>query len=116
MDAQIWVSGGDLIEDVASLWKWLRAERELVGTVHVVQRPPGDGELGGVVDVVAVALGSGGAGVVLAKSLTAWLQTRRPNVAITVKTKAGTVTVEARNVGRDQVLPVLERVLSDGAT
>jgi hypothetical protein len=51
---------------------------------------------------------------VLARSLTAWLRTRRPNVTVTVKTKTGTVTVDAQNVASGDVLPMLERVLRDG--
>lgn len=114
MNAQIQLSGGDEISGILDLWEWLRGERGLAGAVQAIRQPPGDRELGGVVEMLAVALGSGGAGAVLARSLTAWLQTRRPDVTVTVKTQAGTVSVETRNLDRDQVLPVLERVLGGG--
>ena len=114
MDAQLRVSGGDEIDEITDLWDWLRNERDLAGRAQALQRPPGEGELGGVLDTLAVALGSGGAGAVLARSLTAWLRTRRPNVTVTVKTKTGTVTVDAQNVASGDVLPMLERVLRDG--
>jgi len=114
MDTQIRVSGGDQVAEIASLWDWLRGERDLAGRVRGLQRPPGEEELGGAVDVLAVALGSGGAGAMLARSLTAWLQSRRSDVAITVTTSNGTVKVDARNLDSDEVLPMLQQVLSNG--
>jgi membrane-associated two-gene conflict system component 1 (EACC1) len=114
MGAQIRVSGGDDIEEFTDLWEWLRLERALTGTVQAVRPTPSDGELGGAFDMLAVALGSGGAGMALARSLMAWLRTRRPSVTVTVETKAGTVTVAARDVDRADVLPLLDRVLRNG--
>jgi len=114
MDAQIRVSGGDEVEEFTDLWEWLSGERALTGTVQIVRLPPSDGELGGVFDMLSVALGSGGAGVVLARSLTAWLQTRRSNVAVTVATESGTVKVDARNLAPGDVLPLLQQVLRAG--
>lgn len=113
MDVQIRVLGGDEVEEVTDLWEWLRGERALAGAVQPVRRPVSEGELGGVVDTLAVALGSGGAGVVLARSVTAWLSTRRSNVSVTVKTKTGTVKVDARNLDPGEVLPLLQQVLHD---
>lgn len=115
MDAHIRISGGNEIDEVTDLWEWLRGERALAGAVDAVQRPPGEGELGGVFDVLAVALGSGGAGAVLARSLTAWLQTRRPDVAVSVTTEAGTVKVDARHLDSGDVLPLLRQVLRGDA-
>jgi hypothetical protein len=114
MDAQIRVAADDEVAEVAELWEWLRGERALAGMVRAVQRPPGEGELGGAVDVLTVALGSGGAAAMLASSLTTWLRTRRSAVTVTVTTEAGTVKVDAHNLKPDDVLPVLQRVLSGG--
>jgi hypothetical protein len=114
MDAQIRVVGGDEVEATASLWEWLRGERGLAGLVRAVPRAPREGELGGAFDALAVALGSGGVGVVLARSLVAWLQSRRPEVTVTVETDAGTVKVDARNLKPGDALPLLERVLNRG--
>ncbi len=76
-----------------------------------VQRPPGEGELGGAFDLLAVALGSGGAGAALVRSLTVWLQTRRPDVVITVTSPTGSVTLDANRIKDASVLPLLEQVL-----
>ena len=89
MDAQIRVSGGDAVTEYAALGEWLRGERELAGRVRVIHSPPEEGHLGGVLDMLSVALGSGGAVVAMTRSLVAWIQTRRPDVEITIGSPAG---------------------------
>jgi Effector Associated Constant Component 1 len=81
MQVLIAVSGDDEIADMASLTQWLRADRDLQGTVRLVRAPVAEGELGGALDVVSVAVGSGGIGVALAQALSAWLSTRTPGLA-----------------------------------
>jgi len=108
MEADLRVSGGDDAEEVADLWEWMRVERDLAGMVRPIWRPPGEGELGGVFDVLAVALGSGGAVAALAGSLTAWLKTRRPEVTVTITTAKGSASVGVSNATVDQVLPLLQ--------
>jgi hypothetical protein len=111
VDVQVKVSGGDEVEEFASLWQWLASERALAGAIRAIRRAPGEAELGGAFDVLAVALGSGGTGVALANSLTTWLRTRRSHISVTVATEAGTVTVDARNASPSQILPLLQQVL-----
>jgi Effector Associated Constant Component 1 len=113
MDAEIRVSSGDDVAEFAALWAWLRGERALVGTVRAEQKPPAETELGGVFDVLAVSLGSGGAGVALAKSLVTWLQTRRSDVRITVTGPSGEVTLEANRVKDGDALLLLREILSE---
>jgi Effector Associated Constant Component 1 len=111
MKAEIQVSRGDDVSELSNLYGWLRAERGLTGAVGATPRPPGETELGGAYGVLAVALGSGGAGVTLAKSLTTWLQARHSNVAITVSSPSGSITLEARQVRERDVLPLLSKIL-----
>ncbi|MCW2918499.1 MAG: hypothetical protein JWN52_6567 [Actinomycetia bacterium] len=113
MEAQIRVSGGDDVAEFIALREWLTGERALTGTVRVVQLPPGEGELGGVFDMLAVVLGSGGAGVALAKSLTVWLQTRRTDVTVTVTSPSGSVKLDVQRIKDASVLPLLEEVLRE---
>jgi hypothetical protein len=119
VEVQIRVSGGDDIKEVTALYEWLRRERGLAGAVRAVQSLPGNTELGGAISAVAVAVGAGGAGTVLARSLVAWIWTRRPSVKVTVSTKVDasartrSVTVDARDLDADKVLPLLRQVLSD---
>jgi hypothetical protein len=77
--------------DFTSLTDWLRHEVELRGRVRPVSAPPGRGELGTLADVLAIAVGSGGALTVLANSLSVWLrQPHRSTVHISVVKADGT--------------------------
>lgn len=97
--------------ELGQLWDWLRHERELTGRVTLIPQAPGPTDLGGIVDVLTVALGSGGAAAVLAQSLSVWLKTRRSDVSVTVTTDKGTVTVKATDLAHSDVLPILRQVL-----
>ncbi len=72
-------------EDLASLASWLTDNETLRGRVRPQQRPPEPGQLGAVVDVLTVALGSGGVGVALVQALCTWLRQRRPTATITLR-------------------------------
>ncbi|MFE9096931.1 hypothetical protein [Streptomyces sp. NPDC007264] len=98
MDAVIRIRGGDEVGELAALVGWLRAERELEGAVQAVRREVSETELGSGLDVITVALGSGGVGVALAQSLSAWLRARRSDVKVTVTANGRTVEVDARRV------------------
>lgn len=110
-EVEIRISRGGGVAEFAALWEWLRGERALMGAVHPVQRRPAETELGGAYDLLAVTLGSGGAGVALAKSLATWLRTRRSNVAITMTSSSGSVTLEAHQVKDGDVMPLLQEIL-----
>lgn len=111
MEAEIRICGGDDTVEFAALWEWLRGERVLTGAVRPVRKRPTGTELGGMYDLLAITLGSGGAGVALARSLTTWLQARRPNVTITVTSPSGSVTLAANQVKNGDVMPLLQEVL-----
>ncbi|MGW3959356.1 effector-associated constant component EACC1 [Amycolatopsis sp. NPDC005003] len=112
MQADIEVSGDDRVAEFGALWEWLRRERALAGAVHGRPKPATDGELGGAYEVLSVALGSGGAVVALANSLTTWLRSRRSDISVVVKTKAGSIRVSSRQVkSADEVAALLETVL-----
>lgn len=111
MDVEILIADRDL-ETQVDLVEWLSGEDELRGRVREVRGPIGDTELGSVTEVLVVALGSGGAGTVLASSLITWLQTRRTKAKITVKSRKGSVTLDIETIG--SVEPLLERILHAG--
>src|ERR1700761_6668782 len=113
MDADIRVTGGDDIAELGDLWEWLRGERALVGQVRVRRQQPGAHDLGGALDAIEVALGSGGAAAVLAGSLSTWITSRRSRVVVKVTTESGTVEVDARNVAPGDILPLLQQVMRD---
>lgn len=90
--------GLDSLERRSELVMFLEGERALKGAVRSVPSPPVDGRLGGAVDVLMIALGSGGVGVALAHSLTTWLRNQRSDVKVTVTVADRVVELEARRV------------------
>lgn len=111
MEAEIQISQGDDVTEFAVLREWLRSERAITGLVRAARRQPGETELGAAFDLLTVALGSGGIGVVLANSLVTWLRTRRPTIAITVTTAKGSVTVSGPELKDSAVMTLLLEVL-----
>lgn len=107
-------AGIDEVGELAALLEWVRGERGLAGAVREVRLPPGPGELGGAVEVLAVALGTGGAAGTLARSLFGWLRTRRPNLKVTVTKGARSITIEASAVRDGDVLSLLQEILGAG--
>ncbi len=99
-----------------SLRDWLAAEEALRGRVELLARPPQPGQMGAALDVLAVALGSGGAGAVLARSLSTWLVQRRADVTVRVSRSDGReVTVEVRRTSDPQaVLGAVGQLLGGG--
>jgi hypothetical protein len=91
-------------------------EDTLRGRVRTASRPVRPGEMGaGVLDVLEVVLGSGGAGAVLASLVSAWLsQPRRADVTLTVTAEDGRyIELDARRVRDPAVLlREVERLLS----
>ncbi|MFG1861073.1 effector-associated constant component EACC1 [Microbispora bryophytorum] len=114
MKAQIRVHAADVVSEIISLTNWLNSQRELQGRVRSVRRPLQPEELGGIIELLTVTLSSSGAGIALARALTAWLANRHSDVSITVTTDDGTVTVEAKRVSNP--LPLLEKVLEQDVT
>jgi hypothetical protein len=116
VQAEIQVSGSpgsevDEVGELAALLEWLRGERGLAGAVREVRVPPGPGELGGAVEALVVALGSGGAAGTLATSLFGWLRTRRPNLKVTVAKGKSSITIEVGQLRDGDLLPLLQEIL-----
>ena len=104
-NARIRIDAGATPTSYHELADWLTGNRVFRGRVNRVTAPPADGQLGGgVVDVLEVALGSGGAGVVLAQSLAVWLRARRADITITVTRGGKKVVVSARRVSDPEAL------------
>lgn len=113
---RIEIEGGDKAAEYNQLYAWLNGNRDFRGRVTRVIRSTTVGpvgQLGGIIELLEVALGSGGIATALAPSLTAWLQrNRHSEIAITVTRGKNKVTVNAKGVPDPQAL--LQDVL--GAT
>ncbi|MEC3974290.1 effector-associated constant component EACC1 [Amycolatopsis sp. H20-H5] len=85
-DAELHVSlHGDDAE--RQLRGWLVREDELRGCLEWRDMPIRHGHMSGVVDMLVVTLG--GAGAVLAQSLSTWLTQRHADITVTVKAPYG---------------------------
>ena len=76
-------------DDLFALTDWLGNEETLRGRVRPVRQVPEPGQMGTMVDVLTVALGTGGAGVALVRSLCTWLTQRRADVTVIIKAPDG---------------------------
>jgi hypothetical protein len=104
------VSVADDPDALQSLFEWLLLEDELRG--HLRLEPSGSGtggEMGGLLDVLTIAMGSGGVGAVLARSLSTWLTHRRADVKVTFRGPDGRSFEVDTRLDRDDHLPTLMR-------
>jgi hypothetical protein len=106
VDLMLCVEGAGAEDGLEELQDWLRHEPEFRGRVTPVDRPPDPGELGTTIDLLSVALGSGGALSVLAASLKGFFaQMRRSDLRIIVKAPdGGSVEIDAKRVKDAEVL------------
>lgn len=110
MRAQIRVDGADRIREFAQLTRFLQSQRELGGAVQPIRGELVDGDLGGAFDVLAVALGSSGAGVALSRALTVWIENLRSDVKVTITWGERSVELDAKRV--EDVPGLLREVMS----
>ncbi|MFF1909618.1 hypothetical protein [Kitasatospora sp. NPDC058218] len=110
------VAGAEAEVHLLALRDWLVLEDEFRGRVELVRSVPEPGRMGTAFDLLAVALGSGGAGAVLVQALTTWLTQRRADVTVTVFTREGRqITVDVRRAAQpDQVLAEVRQLLGSG--
>ncbi|MCO1575215.1 hypothetical protein M8C13_05505 [Crossiella sp. SN42] len=76
-------------DQLLDLYTWLGNEDDLRGRLALRTRSVKPGEMGGVLDVLTVAVASIGAGSLLAQSVLTWLAHQRSDVVITVSTPEG---------------------------
>lgn len=76
-------------EYLRSLNEWLNSEADLRGQVRAGRAAPEPGKMGGTVELLTVALGSGGAVAVLLRSITTWLARRGHDVTVSLKDADG---------------------------
>ncbi|MGD3108542.1 effector-associated constant component EACC1 [Streptomyces sp. YGL11-2] len=112
-DSQLlWIRTDNGADELRSLLAWLQWDDALRGRVRLEHAPVGSGEMGGLVDALTVVLGSGGIGVALTSSLTAWISQRRSDVKLTVTARDGrSVEVDAKRVDAQALARGIERIL-----
>jgi hypothetical protein len=90
VDVAMVVDSGDA-RDLSDLFAWLGQEDELRGMVRLESRPLAPGEMGTVPELIVVAVGSGGAVSVLARSLSTWLAHRKSDITLRVTGRDGRI-------------------------
>ncbi|WP_406639113.1 effector-associated constant component EACC1 [Amycolatopsis sp. WGS_07] len=113
MDLQIRIESG-AVDDYVALADWLNGDRDFRGHVRQVTGPPAEGALGDWIEMLTVAVGSGGLGVSLTASLNTWLSTRQRDLTakVTVTPEGRTVELHARNPNTRE-LELLGQILRD---
>lgn len=107
--------------ELRSLRDWLSGDHELPVTSLELETPEiADSEMGALADTLIVAFGSGGAGAVLARSLSVWLQTRTTDLRIKLKTSKGSLEVDGNRLRRpedifDEINRIIEISSDDSA-
>jgi hypothetical protein len=96
--ATIALVDGDAAE-LNSLYAWLQRDDEFRGRVEAVPARSEPGEMGGVTEMLTVAVGSGGAGAVLAGTLSAWVSSRRAKISVdlVIGDKTRRIEIDAAN-------------------
>ncbi|MEE4489606.1 effector-associated constant component EACC1 [Streptomyces sp. BE230] len=112
MQAYIQLTGETGQAELTALADWLSREDKLRGRSAIEPAKVRPGHMGGISDVVIVALGAQGAGTVLAASLSVWIRHRRPTADIEVTGPDGqSVKISLRDVPAADLEVVLRRVL-----
>ncbi|GAU65857.1 putative hypothetical protein [Streptomyces sp. NBRC 110611] len=112
MQAYIRLTGETAPAELTGLTEWLSREGEFRGRTAVGRPEVRPDQMGGITEVVIVALGAQGAGTMLAASLSVWIRHRRPSADIEVTGPDGrSVKVSLRNAPEEDVEAVLRRVL-----
>lgn len=110
--ARIQLSGDNTQASSLELNDWLSREDKLRGHVSMDEPEPRPDEMGGISDVLVVALGAHGVGTVLASSLAVWIRHRRPSVDLEVSRSGGRkVKVSVRDADDGTLEAVLRQVL-----
>ncbi|GAA1582249.1 hypothetical protein GCM10009789_40020 [Kribbella sancticallisti] len=94
MDVTVRVSGQAAEDELRSLRDWLSADDTFRGRVTLETSHRGTEDMGAVIDLLVVAVGSGGAATVLAGAIATWLRTRRSDVTVEIVESAHHRTVK----------------------
>lgn len=80
--ANVQVKIDGVADGARSLAQWLRSEDALRGRVRLANCATQPSDMGGILDAVTIAIGSGGAATVFVQSLFAWLGQRKNNMSV----------------------------------
>lgn len=113
VEAQISLSEPDEQRQLESLDSWLRLDSNFRGRTKL-SGTPSEGDLGTAVELLAVAIGSGGVISVLATSLSTWIQQpKKSDIILKVTGPNGTtVEIDAKRATLQEVIELLNKALN----
>lgn len=97
---------GSLLTRYEDLLDWLTSEPDLRPGVKPVRAAPAPGELGGLIEALEIAVGSGGAVTVLAGGLRMWLSRNR-DVHISVRDGDRSMEIDGPGTDVERILRAL---------
>ncbi len=113
MQARLSCDGAGSVRDGRALADWLRRVDELRGSVKLVGAQVQPGRMGGISDVVGIALGSGGAVTVLIRSVFVWLGQRAQGTRVLLDIEKGDGRrLHLELTGADDSGAVIDRVVA----
>ncbi|MFI6218082.1 hypothetical protein ACIBCD_39255 [Nocardia brasiliensis] len=99
-------------DDLLQLLDWFRNDDALRGRVQPESPEFRDNQMGGLYDVLAVAVGVGGVAPALASSLSTWLTHRRSDITLKLTRADGTeIELDARRVSSSDAVEELRKLL-----
>ena len=98
-------------DELFGLLEWLNGDDELRGRVSMPTPAIRPGQMGGLAEVLVVALGARGIAPALIQSLTAWLTHRRSDIALTLTYDRTELTVDAKRVRTPEIAQALQTLL-----
>lgn len=116
MEVQVSLESSATLDEFLSLAQWLRTERALQGLVRTKRRPPREGELGGALELISVAIGSGGIATALVSSLQTWLSSRRTEqkIAVTLNDRSIEIVRNSTHaVSEEELLRLVKAALDE---
>jgi hypothetical protein len=87
-EVSVFCDDNDGADELRTLAGWLSDEDEFRGRVRLARRVLQSGQMGGVLDALTVAVGSGGAAGTLVQSLFLWLKQRRSTPTVRLKLRS----------------------------
>ncbi|MGD3105166.1 effector-associated constant component EACC1 [Streptomyces sp. YGL11-2] len=107
----LWIRTDNGADELRSLLAWLQGDDALRGRVRLEHAPISSDEMGGLVDALTVALGYGGIGVALSRSLSTWISQRRSDIKVKVTARNGqSIEVDAKRVDAQALMREIERI------
>lgn len=98
-------------DELFGLLEWFNDDDELRGRVSMPTPAMRPGQMGGLAEVLVVALGARGIVSALIQSLTAWFTHRRSDIAVTLTFDGTELTVDAKRVKTPEITQALQALL-----